>query len=431
MKLEMVQTACPTSGVAPINYDIHSVGGASSPVNDMIGAMFLCDAGTGNDVSAASNRWGFGATDLVNNFCITMGAQDATAGAGIRSILSVSKCITTSNGVGALTDPQGSFGSSLSDGIRLSVSPTPSVARLTDSVLFSGADHAIKVGNQYFASGTTDGAQTHGLGGTPDVIILVGSIDVPSSTNEVDGKGFFIGFWDRESGNFSSQSMHVTTAANPTDIAQYISNASIGEIINAAGTPAAHVTLTAIGGTTFNIHFSASGGVNVNMAWVALRGTSQQMFSKNTVASLPTSTGIASLISGISGKPQFCMVLPTRTTSINAGDTTDGAGSFGCGLGVTTDGTTTFQGSNPNSFKDNVASSVAEHGISFARGLWLLDNTGANLAVAPVSSWDSGGASHNFTTAPASAFKCPVLAFGLPLSSGSASAGRNLLMGVG
>ncbi len=413
MKLEMVQTACPIAGTAPITYNITSAGGASSPLNDLVGALFLCDAGTLNDTTAASVRWGFGATDKVNSIVITMGAQDATAGAGIRSILSTTKCVSTSNGVGALSDPQGSFNAALSNGIQLSLNPTPSVARLTNTILFSGVDHALKVGTQYFASGDTSHAQTHGLGGTPDVIIVFGSIDVPSSTNEVDGKGFFLGFWDGESTNQSSLSMHVTTGANPTDIAQYISNASVGEIINAAGTPAAHVTVTAVGSTTFTLTFNTSAGNNNMLGWVAIRGISSQMFSGNAIATLPTGTGNTALISGLAGKPQFYLALPTRMTAVNTAIATDAAGSFGCSVGCTTDHTTTFQGMNAENFKDNVATSVADHRLSKTKGLVELTNAGLTDAVATVSTWDADGVTLNYSAGAAGSFLCPVLAFGM------------------
>lgn len=426
MKVELVQSLCPA---ATGNYDITSAGGASAPNNDMLGALFMSAATITDDNNIGSMRWSFGATDLVNNLNISMGAQDATAGAGIRSMLSTTNCLFTQNGVGVQVAPVAAFGSSLATGIRLTTSAV-TANRLHNTVLISGADAAMKVGSQYMASGSTSAAQTHGLGGTPDVIIVVGSIDVPSGTNEVDGKGFFIGFYDRATGNMSSVSYHATTGANPTDNSAYVSNASVGEIINAAGTPACHVTVTAVGATTFTLTFSGSAGNNNMLGWIALRGTAAQMFSKTAVATLPTSTGNSAIVSGMGGKPQIVIELPTRMTAVNTAVNSDAAGSFGVSVQCSTDFTTTFQGMNATTFKYNVASSVAKHQISLASGLSELLNTGAVDAVATLNSWDSGGATLNYSAAAAGAFLAPMLAFGLPVNAGGAH-GSFALMGVG
>lgn len=428
MKVELVQSLAPG---APGNWDIVSGGGASSPSNDMVGALFLEAACTTNDQNISSLRWTFGATDLTTSIGISQGGQDGVANAGIRSMFSNTNCIFTANGTGGQTDPVGGFGSSLSNGIRMTLSSSATANRLMNTLLISGGDSAMKVGNIYFANGDTTHVITHGLGGTPDILIIVGSIDVPSSTNEVDGKGFFIGFWDRTTGNMCCQAYHATTGAATTDNAAFISNAHVGEIIGATGASAASVTVASIGATTFTINFSGSAGNNNMLGWIALRGTSTQMFSKNAVATLPTSTGNTALVSGMGGKPQVYLALPTRMTAVNTAVATDAAGSWGCSLGCTTDFSTTFQGMNAATFKDGVATSVGRHQISNVHGLEELLNTGVADAQATVNSWDSGGVTLNYSAAAAGAFLAPVLAFGLPVSAGGGSHGALMMMGVG
>lgn len=403
MKVEVVQTLCPA---ATGNYDITG----TTPSGDMVGAIFENSATTTNNTNVASMRWGFGATDLTSNIGLSMGAQDATIGAGIRSMLSNTNCLFTANGVGAQTAPVAAYASTLSAGVRLTTSAV-TANRLTNALLVSGTDTSMKVGSVFIGAGASSSVVTHGLGGTPDCIILLASFGV--TTNEADGTGVSIGFWDRTSTNQSSVAFRATTGANPTDIASYASNTTAGSILTAAALGQS-VTITSVGSTQFTIQLSASGTAN-GFGWVALRGT-RQMYTKNILMQTPTSTGASTIISGMSGRPQAFIAIPTRLTVANTIKTDDSAGSMGYSFAATNDYTTTTQGCNATTFQDGVATSNAATMMSNTLANLSLDNTGAADIQATLSSWNTDGVTLNYSNAGASLFEQAVLAFGAQTS---------------
>jgi hypothetical protein len=169
-----------------------------------------------------------------------------------------------------------------------------------------------------------------------------------------------------------------------------------------------------VGATTFTIAVdSTADNTNKLIGWIAMRGTSAQMVSGNGVATLPTATGNTALISGLPGRPQCYIALPTRMTQLNTISESDSAGSLGVSVAGTPDNVTTYQGSSAHTFQYNVATSSAHHQISIARGMLELLNTGATDAIGTLHSWDSGGVTINYTAGASGAFLCPVLAFGL------------------
>lgn len=399
MKVELVQSLCPA---ATGNYDITG----TSPSGDMLGAIFVPAQTITNDTNIASMRWGIGATDLASNIGISMGAQDGAAGAGIRSMFSSTNCLFTATGTGGIGSPAASYNSTLAAGVRLTTSAV-TVNRLTNVLLISGTDAAMKVGNQQFTGADSSKVITHGLGGTPDLIILLCSIG--QSLTDTNGSGFCVGFWDRRTTSQTSISYYATDNANPTVNRSYASSASVGELLNAVGTQA-HVTLTSIGSTQFTITQSATAGTNL-YGWIALRG-STQMHSKNILTQTPVGTGVASIVSSMTGRPQAYIALSTRMTSANTFVSDDSAGSFGCNISATNDYSTTTKGCNASTFKNNVATSVARTMLSNTQGMLTADNTGAANVQGVVSTWDTAGVSVNYTNAPGGLLEMAILAFG-------------------
>lgn len=377
----------------------------------MVGALFFNAATTTNDTSVATFRWAMGATDLTSSIGVASGEQDANASAGFRSLLSTSKCIFTTNGqTGNQTDPVGAYGSTLTNGVRMALSSDGTANRKVTALLISGTDIAMKVGTQAIASGTTSATITHGLGGTPDWIMLWGVFG--TSTSEADATGMSVGFWDRTTTNQTCIALRATTGASPTDQAAIVRDNAAGSVL-AAAAETCSVTLTSIGSTQFTITLSASAATNTLWGWTALRGASVQMFTKNLLMQNPTSTGTAALVSGMSGKPQAYISLPSRLTTKNAIQTDDSTGSLGFCTAATNDYSTTTYAAAVNTIKDNVATSVAKTRISASNAVLTLDNTGAVDIQATVSSWDSAGVTLNYTNAGASLFYMPVLAFGM------------------
>jgi hypothetical protein len=401
VKVELIQGVCPG---ATGNYDFTG----STPSGDMVGAIFFISGAAANNNNNGSLRWALGATDLSGNINVGIGAQDATAGAGIRSMLSNTNCLTVPNGVGAQAAPVGAYSATLSTGVRLTTS-TVNANRLTDCLLISGTDVVMKVGSQLFATSDMSKSITHGLGGTPDLIILLCSFG--QSVNEGDGTGFSMGFWDRTTTNQSSVSFRATTGANPTDQAAYASSNHAGQIL-AAASSSADVTLTSIGSTTFTITLSsAADATNKYFGWIALRGTTQ-LFTKNILTAIPTSTGNSTIISGMSGRPQAYLAIPTRLVTSDAIVTDDSSGSFGTSVSATNNYSSTTTGGVSGTYKDNVATSVARNMISNTIGVLSQDNAGALDVQGTVNSWDVGGVTVNYTNVGATLRQMAVLAFG-------------------
>lgn len=415
MKVEVVQTACPASTG---NYDITG----ATPNNDMVGVLLMGAATTTNDNVINSVRFSLGITDLANNLCLGQGAQNATVGAGIRSEIDLTNCLMTPNGTGGQVAPVAAYGSTLANGVRLTTSAIQS-GRLTNALLISGSDVENKAGNVLFGPADTSKVVSHGLAGTPDVLVFL--VSIGSASSGADGTGFCIGFWDRTTGNQTSISYRATTGANPTDNAAYASDVSVAEILDVS-TTLAHMTVGTIGASQFTLTLNSASGVNALVGWYALRGKAAQMFTKSFLTTLPTSTGINALVSGMVGRPQCVIVIPTRMTGKNAVKHDDTAGSFGVGVSASNDYVNTTDGATANSFQHNVASSVANHTITVSQGLWLDLTNGSPETQAVISSWDPTGASFNFTLVGASAFETMVLAFGMPSSSHGLA-----LLGVG
>jgi hypothetical protein len=178
------------------------------------------------------------------------------------------------------------------------------------------------------------------------------------------------------------------------------------------------VTFVNIGATTFDILLSSATSTNILFGWIALRGTAAQLFSKNLLTTLPTSTGNTALISGMSGRPQCVISIPTRLTAANTLTNSDAAGSIGVCVAATNDYSSSTQGASVHTTKLGVATSVTAHQISTNKCVASLDNTGAYSTQATVNSWDTGGMTPNYTAVGASAFEAAVLAFGLASSGG-------------
>lgn len=411
MKTEMVETLSP--GAAG-NYDITG----TSPSSDMVGAIFMTAASTSHN-NTPTMRWSIGATDLTNNIGCSMSGQDGNNPAGIRSMMSRSHCLFSANALGSNTAPVAAYSSTLTNGVRLALAaaPAPVANRLTETLLISGTDCQMQVGQQYFAAADTTHDIAHSFGAPPDVVIIMTSTNVPSSADEADGTGMSIGFWDRQSGNQSSVSFHATDLATPTDYGAYASNNSVAEILTVDGTNQRHLTLSGANNTKFTVALNAAASGNTQVGWIALRGLTNQMASLNQLFSLPTATGVTNLVNGMAGRPQCFLVIPTRMVTGNSFQRNDTGGSMGLSCGATNDYISNTQGGTACTFKFNVGPAVAKTTITNASCLLEVDNTGTINVQATVQNWNSDGVDLNYTNVGAAACQAIVLAFGLTAPS--------------
>lgn len=417
MKVEVVQTGAP---LVTGNYDITG----ATPNGDMKGAIIT--EGTAPAISNGNNvssyHWSIGATDLTSghDISLAMAGLDATAtaSAAIVSMLSTTSCLNMPAAPTSTTPPVGNYSSTLTNGIRLNLTKAFAGSnRAQQTMLFSGGDFDFACGGVQFAAGDTVKTITHGLGGTPDVLILLTSLN--QNGTDTQGYGGCIGFWDRMTAGSSSISfMAVSDAAGSTVCAEYCSNNSTAEFLNATGTSTlAHQSVSSVGGTTFAINYSANPGAPSMVGWIALCGIATQMTSKNLLASLPTATGVNTLVSGMTATPQVVFTIPTRAANGNTVLTDDSSGGFGIGMLATNDyvPANTTSAALAATWQDGVATSVGRTMFNVNVGGLISTNTGANQLTFDMTggTWDAGGVSPHFPSVGASAFQAAVLAFGM------------------
>jgi hypothetical protein len=406
MKVALVQVACPAS-TGNVDFTDASVS------SDLVGAFFFGGIAATNDSTAANAAWSFGATDLTGNVCIAYDGRDNVTGATSQGLASSTKAVQRNSGSGS--GVVAAYSSTLSNGVRMNYSAVTSGA-LTSALLISGSDTAMKVGSVQYGTSDVFQVVTHGLGGTPDVLIVF--VAGNSTGTDVGAQAISAGFWDRTTTNCFTSALRFQSGANPTSGNAYMADVAIGKSLANGSVTNTH-TLVSVGATTFTLQ-RPSTGTSDFVPWIALRGTGARMVTKAAMVTTPLATGNSTLISGMSGAPQVILTLPTRLQTANALQTDDTTGSYGFGVACNHDGTTTQYASCISTMQDNVATSVSKHMASNTTGLGVLDNTGAYTVKSTVNSWDSGGATLNYSAVNASALEVIYLAFGQGLNPSTA-----------
>lgn len=265
----------------------------------------------------------------------------------------------------------------------------------TISCLIGDGEIQASVASLTSNNGTSAQAVTHGAGGTPDFIIALGNGMAVGDVNGNINPG--IGFWT--SGAEVGVSQILSSAAATTATVARISST---EAVNRIGGTTSFVytgNISNVGATTFDVTYSANHTHVVH--FLSVRSTTDTpLYVKAGTFTTKTSTGTQADVASMSGAPQVILTVGTQLTALDTGSTADPADALSIGAAVKNTGSGSTQyGSAAISDNDNTASSSAHACNQWSNTVHLkiLATNCATDVAATVSSWDSGGVTHNYT----------------------------------
>lgn len=258
---------------------------------------------------------------------------------------------------------------------------------------------------------STEQTVTHGLSGTPDLIIAWGVGQATGDNNGAINPG--IGFWTSGAEvGFSQQSQNGQTTTAVT------ARASSTTAMNRIGTSTTFAytgDISNVTSSSFGLTYSAN-HTQVNH-FLSIRSTTDTpLYVKAGNFTTRTTTGTQADVTGMSGAPQVLLTIGTQLTAMDTGSSADLADAMSFGASVKNTGTGSTQyGSAAVSDNDNTTASSAHACNQWSNtvGLNILATNCATDVAASVSSWDSAGVTHNYTTnGSAVAAQVLYLAFG-------------------
>lgn len=242
---------------------------------------------------------------------------------------------------------------------------------------------------------STEQTVTHGLSGTPDLIIAWGNGNAVGDNNGALNPG--IGFWTSGTEvGFSHQSQN---AQATTAVSALASSTTSMNRMGTGTTFAYSGNIANVGATTFGLTYSAN---HVHTAhFLSIRSTTDTaLYVKAGNFTTKTSTGTQADVTGMSGAPQVMLTVGTQLTAMDTGSTADLADAMSFGAAVKNTGTGSTQyGSAAVSDNDNTTASSAHACNQWSNtvGLKILATNCSTDVAATVNSWDSGGVTHNYT----------------------------------
>lgn len=381
----------------------------ASIASDQTLQLFFGTEATANNTTTAAAKLFLGATDLTNNIGYTAGTLNAAAASGALShtLGSTTACIlrTTSSGAENL---KAALSATLSNGITINQTVSDAGAYLFQGLSLAGSDHVAPVSSAQFAATDLSKAVIHGAGGVPDAVILFISIGSTGTDFGAGPQRLIYAFWDGT--NSVSVTMNCSTSTSPTNLAARI-NTDLGHVIDNSNTDVATFSIGSVGGTTFTLTRTAHASTPVFVTCISIRHTSGTWAAKCGITTLPTSPGVAALVTGMAVQPQVLLTVATRLTSTALAANSDAAGSLSFGVACNNNGTTQ-QAACAMTEKNGVTTTVSQCYTSNNAALLSLDNTGAVVNKA-TASWNPDGASLNHSVVGASAFETIYMAFGI------------------
>lgn len=398
MKFAISQTALPTSNTT---FDFTDSGISS----DWKGSIFFWSDATTNDTQGGTAKLFIGATDGTRNVAAIGSVADAASGARSSCYLSNTNCIARIIAGSGTVNVLGAYDSTLSNGVRLALSANDATAHLVNALHFAGSDIEFAVSSVSFGTSDTTKTVTHNLTGTPDCVLMISGNGVATFAS-VNNCAFTIGMY--AGSDLAGVGFNHTINSNPTAVAA-IATTDLGHSI-LANADHATFSLSSVGGTTFDCNRTAADGDAACVIFIAWRATSGTPVKKVSLVDSATSTGDQAILTGMGGAPSLVLAVQTRLTSTSLA-TNDSAGSIGFGAAVNNAGTTQ-QGNVAVVTKDNVATSVAKSYVSLAQFIQIADTSVALVGKATLDSFDSGGATVNWSVAAGTAYKMAVLGYG-------------------
>lgn len=391
MKFALVQNAIPGS-TGTQDYTDASIS------SDWKGAFLFSSSAAVNATTTAIGRMMTGATDGTTSRSTAIAAAD---GAGTSQVAGGNSAnayqVINANGG---TNETAAYSATLAGGVRLNWTAI-GTQRLINALMFAGSDVAFKVSTSAFTGSAAPEtlAITHGLGATPDVIIAVSYL----------GSGRFSqGFYDVVHGTYAHVAYtNLTGQVGAVSLGGYVGDNAILRQVSSVASEYA-VTVANVGSTTFDV--IATGATTTDtMYFIALKIMSAAY--KVGVFTTPTSTGNSQVVSGMGGAPALLLMMSTRLTTLNLFDSADGSGQVGWGCAVNNSGLTQ-QMTACASADDAAATTVEKSYTTNTKCLVVTDTAGAADVEGTLQSWDSDGATINFSNVAGSAYQIPYLAIG-------------------
>lgn len=376
--------------------------------SDVKAVIFLGSSATANHTATNTRRFniGFAAATGGNTQATSslIAANGTTAdAAAIYSETEAYNFVETNFG----SSGEFSINSWLSNGVRVNWTDQSSGELLTAILL--GGDIEAKVVFADFTNATAPESLSisHGLGGTPEIIIALGQLATASSTVRQS-----LGFW--YNGTYSSFATQLNDGGGSPSVALNLFSTGILGFTTGVSNAALSntVTLSSVGSSNFTA--TASAQTDGKLAFLVLRSTG----ANPLVASLgtydsATSTGNSTIVSGMTVKPQVLLSVPSIMTATGT-SVTDPAGVNGLVAAVDNAGAGTQYGGIVVSSDDGAATSVEKSQATNSQALRILSiAAGAVDVQATVNAWNSGGITLNYSDAGGSAFKIPYIAFGM------------------
>lgn len=399
MRFAVVQATTPA---APGTQDYTD----SNISSDWKGALFFASRGGANNTVTGDGIFSEGATDGTNQRLCGIGGPDGATSAGTMTVFnhsSTAACAGVGDNNSGTPNILGAYSSTLSNGVRVNYTTT-TVQALMNALLVSGSDVQWSCVNQTLGTGSSPVTTTvtHGLASAPDVIFCVASLGSARVTH---------GFHHVSGATYGCVSYCNINGVNPTLVGGYVGDDCIGaQVSNTAVTY--KLTVTNVGATTFDVVATGSTIEADVVTFISIKITNGVY--KVGVATAPTGTGVAALVSGMSVTPDCVIAAMSRITNLNTFDSGDAGGVYGLGV-VVNNGGSTQQACSSLSSDDNAATSIEKSYTSNTKCVAVMDAAGAIDIEAAHSSWDSGGVSLNWTNI-SSAVLIPYLAIGQGVS---------------
>lgn len=373
--------------------------------SDIQGALCFFTRATASDTITEEGMISVGAVDSGANqgaFSVHSADNIGTA-TDYRVELSTTEVALLTNAVANNSIAEG-VASILTNGIRINWTDV-NANELISVLLLGGADVVVSVRNVTL-NGTTDVNVNHGLGGTPTAIIGLCTANAASASSS---SNITIGFYDVAANAYRALTSRHANANSTSQVSQkWVVGSLVCEHDNATETWAA--TINDVGATTFDIVASAATTDVVTLICIRLVGGVVQVGDFTT----RTTVGTASDITGMSKKPKVVFYLTSFLTAGTGSGNIVASGScesFGLGIAVDNEGVTEQaavswwedDGVVLGTTDTKSLTSGNKAGLSF-------DNSGTLGYAWDISSWNSDGVTHNYTTTEATARRVVYLA---------------------
>lgn len=337
---------------------------------------------TANDTPTANGVWSIGAA--ANDGSASQFAAGVAARDNVGTSLTSSQFFT--DHVYTLGDPTSGPGSSIgegvlsfiSGGVRITVDDADT-ASLINCLIGAGTDIEAEIGlGQYpGSSSNNDVTIAHGLGGTPDLAIVVSATTTTVATNARAG----VGFWARTAPSEAGYAWQSATAAAAGDVAA-VASATVA-IPALSGNPSADVQ--SADATNFVVRGTNSATDYVRVLFV--RGVSNQIEARTGSFSTETSTGSDDKITGFTLNVKAGLLIGTQLGSVTS--STGGPASV-LSLGMFAhNGTSITQGAALVADEESADPTNANSVINSGSAQVLTTNAGVIDYVATVTTMDT------------------------------------------